>query len=248
VISGPDGNVLVVRAEAIRVVDRDFQSLQTISWQQQGFSGVPHPESRLFRVLLTPSRHGFAIVDRNRATLFTGPPYKETASTNDSVTAVGDHGFVTWSGFDPGPPVLQVDGVQWPTPSHPVLWSFFATGDDQVLGLDHKFNLYRIDQRGGEALLVSLSSLVPGMWNSGFRFDQALPDAGRALFFSHGARIAFTDASGIWFYFRTAVLDLRTNKLVFRHNGHIGDDVSLSLDGHLVAVREEDRLNLYSVP
>jgi hypothetical protein len=86
------------------------------------------------------------------------------------------------------------------------------------------------------------------MWNSGFRFDQALPDAGRALFFSHGARIAFTDASGIWFYFRTAVLDLRTNKLVFRHNGHIGDDVSLSLDGHLVAVREEDRLNLYSVP
>ena len=41
---------------------------------------------------------------------------------------------------------------------------------------------------------------------------------------------------------------LRTNKLVFRFNGHIGDDVSLSPDGHLVAVREEDRLNLYSVP
>lgn len=248
VIPGPDGNVLVVRSDGVRVVDRNFQSLQTISWQQQGFPGVPHPESRLFRVLVTPSRHGFAIVDRNCATLFTGPPYEKTASTNDSVAAVRDNSFDTWSGFEPGPPVLHVDGVQWPTPAHPVLRSLFVTGDDKVLGLDYKYNLYRMDQRGGEELLVSLSSLAPGMWNSGFRFDQALPEARRVLFFSHGARIAFTDASGIWLYFRTAVLDLRTNKLVFRFNGHIGDDISLSPDGHLVAVLEKDRLDLYNVP
>jgi hypothetical protein len=248
VIAGPDGNVLVVRPDAVRVVDPNFQSMQTISWQQQGFPGVPHPNARLFRVLVTPSRHGFAIVDRNHAALFTGSPYKETSSTNYSVAAVGDHGFLTWSGFDPGPPVLHVDGVEWSAPAHPALGTLVVTGDSEVLGLDHKFNLYRIDQRGGEALIVSLSSLAPGMWNSGFRFDQALPDASRMLFLSHGARIAFTDSSGIWVYFRTAVLDLRTNKLVFRYNGHLGDDVSLSPDGHLVAVREEDRVSLYSVP
>jgi len=248
VIAGPDGKVLVVRLDAVRVVDLNFQSIQTISWQQQDFPGVPHANVRLFRVLLTPSRHGFAIVERNHAVLFTGPPYKETSSTNYSAAAVGDHGFLTWSGFDPGPPVLHVEGVEWPTPAHPALQPFLVRGEGQVLGLDHKFNLYRIDQRGGEALVVSLSSLAPGMWNSEFRCDQALPDASRVLFISHGARIAFTDTSGIWFYFRTAVLDLRTNKLVFRYNGHFGDDVALSPDGHLVAVREEDRLSLYSVP
>jgi hypothetical protein len=248
VIAGPDGKVLVVRFDAVRVVDLNFQSVQTIPWQQQGFPGVPHPRARLFRVLLTPSRHGFAIFDRNHAALFTGPPYKETSSTNYSAIAVGDHGFLTWSGIDPGPPVLHVEGVPWLTPAHPALWSFFVTGDGTVLGLDHKYNLYRIDQRGGEALVVGLSSLAPGMWNSEFRFDQALPDAGRVLFLSLGARIAFTDTSGMWFYFRTAVLDLTTNKLVFRYNGHVGDDVALSPDGHLVAVREEDGLNLYSVP
>jgi hypothetical protein len=243
VIAGPDGNVLLVRPEAVRVVDLNFQPMQTLSWQQQGNSNL-----RLYRVLLTPSRHGFAIVDRNYAALFTGPPYKETSSTNYSVAAVSDHGFLTFSGFDPGPPVLQVEGVEWPFPAHPTLGTLVVTGDSEVLGLDHKFNLYRLDQRGGEAMIVSLSSLAPGMWNSGFRFDQSLPGANRVLFFSHGARIAFTDSSGILVYFRTAVLDLRTKKLVFHYNGHLDDDVSLSPDGHLVAVREEERLSLYGLP
>src|SRR5271155_4061049 len=88
VIAGPDGKVLVVRLDAVRVVDLNFQSIQTISWQQQDFPGVPHANVRLFRVLLTPSRHGFAIVERNHAVLFTGPPYKETSSTNYSAAAV----------------------------------------------------------------------------------------------------------------------------------------------------------------
>jgi len=248
VIAGPDGHVLIVRPDAVRVVDFNFQPIQTISYLQQGFPGVPHPDARLFRVLVTPSRHGFAIVDRSYATLFTGLPYKETAKTTDSVAAVTDHGFVTLSRFDPGPPILHVDGVQWASPAHPRLGTFIVTDDSEVLGLDRKFNLYRFDQSGAESLVVRLGSLAPGMWNSGFRFAQALPDVNRVLFFSHGVRVAFTDSSGFWSYFRTAVLDLKTSELVVRYNGHFGDDVSISPDGHEVAERHEDRLTLYSLP
>ena len=162
--------------------------------------------------------------------------------------AVSDYGFVTLSGFNPGPPALHVDGVDWTTPANPRLDIFVETGRNEILGLDRKFNLYRIDQHGNEAMIARLGSLAPGMWNSGFRFDVALPDDHRVLFFSHGSRIAFTDASEIWPYFRTAVLDLNAKKLVFHYNGHIGDDVSLSPDGHLVAVRVNVSLSLYNVP
>ena len=249
VIAGPDGHVLIVRPDAVRVVDLDFQTIQTIPWQEGGFPGVPHPSVQLFHILVTPSRNAFAIIDRNHASLFTGLPYKETASTTESAASVGDHGFVTWSGFNPGPAVLDVDGVQWTTPAHPALGrDLIVAGNDEVLGLDRKFNLYRIDKRGSESLIARLGSLAPGMWNSGFRFDQALPDASRVLFFSHGVRIAFTDSSGVWSYFRTAVLDLGTGKLVFQYDGHFGDDVSISPDGHLVAARHEARLTLYGVP
>jgi hypothetical protein len=250
VITGPDGHVLVVRPDAVRVADLNFQTIQTISWQEDGFPGVPHPGVRLFHVLVTPSRHGFAIVDRKHASLFTGIPYKEMASTTDSVVAsVGDRGFVTWSGFDPGPAVLHVDGVEWIAPAHPSLLSgVVVTGNSEVYGLDRKHNLYRIDQRGDETLIAHLGSLAPGMWNSGFRLDQTLPNASRMLFLSHGVRIAFTDSSGIWPYFRTAVLDLKTSKIVFQYDGHFDDDVSISPDGRLVAVRHGDRLTLYTVP
>jgi hypothetical protein len=37
-------------------------------------------------------------------------------------------------------------------------------------------------------------------------------------------------------------------KLVFQYNGHFGDDVSLSPDGRLVAVRVNANLSLYNVP
>jgi hypothetical protein len=230
VIAGPDGHVLIVRPDAVRVVDLDFQTIQTIPWQEEGFPGVPHPSGRLFHVLITPSRHGFAIIDRNHASLFTGLPYKETVTTTDSVVAsVGDRGFVTWSGFDPGPAVLHVDGVEWIAPAHPSLQTtLVVAGNSAVLGLDRKYNLYRIDQRGGQSLIVRLGSLAPGMWNSGFHLDQALPDSNRMLVLSHGVRIAFTDSSGIWPYFRTAVLDLGTSKLIFQYDGHFSDDVSIS--------------------
>lgn len=243
VIAGPDGHVLIMRPGFILVVDLNFQTLQSIPWHQEGF-----PSTRLFRVLLTPSRHGFAIVDRDRAALYTGSPYEITATTTGHVAAVGDHGFVVLKGFDPGPPTLRVDGVDWTTPANPARRIFADTGNNEVLALDPKFNLYRIDQHGNEALIAHLGALAPGMWNSGFRFDLALPDAHRMLFLSHGARIAFTDTSGIWYYFRTAVLDLNTGKLVFQYNGHFGDDVSLSPDGHLVAVRVNTKLSFYNVP
>jgi hypothetical protein len=242
VIAGPDGNVLVVRADGVRIVDQTFKTIQTTPWQRQG---IPAP----LRVLVTPSRHGFAIDDRKHAALFVGPPYKEAATTTSSVVAgISDSGFMTWSGFNPGPPVLHVNGVEWSAPIHPSLSGLLAIGENEVLGLDQKHTLYRFDQRGDEALVMKLGSLTPGMWNSGFRFEQTLPDAARVLFFSHGARIAFTDSSGAWFYFRTAVLDLKTNNLVFRFNGHLGDDVSISPDGRLVAVREKDLLTIYEVP
>jgi hypothetical protein len=241
VIAGPDGHVLIVRADVVRVVDSNFQALQSIP-RQEGYPG-----GRLFSVLLTPSRHGFAIIDKNGAVLYAGSPYEMTRTTTDLVRAVGDHGFVALSGFDPGPPALHVDGVEWRMPANPRLGIFADTGRNEVLGLDRKFNLYRIDQHGNEALVARLGSLAPGMWNSGFRFDKAVPDAHRMLFLSHGARIAFTDTSGIWYYFRTAVLDLDTNALVFQYNGHFGDDVSLSPDGHLVAVRVNASLRLYNV-
>jgi hypothetical protein len=242
VIAGPDSHVLIVRPDVVRIVDLNFQPLQSIPWQEG------YPGGQLFRVLLTPSRHGFAIVGGDRAALYAGSPYELIRTATDLVTAVGDHGFVTLSGFDPGPPALHVDGADWTTPANPKVGIFADIDGNAVLGLDRKFSLYRIDQHGDEALIARLASLAPGMWNSEFRSDMALPDAHRVLFRSHGARIAFTDAWGTWYYFRTAVLDLNTNKLLFQYNGHFGDDVSLSPDGHLVAVRVNEKLSLYSVP
>jgi hypothetical protein len=243
VIAGPDGQILVVSPDSVRVVDQSFKALQSIPWHQEG-----SPSARLFRVLITPSRHGFAIVDRNRASLYTGPPYAVTATTADFVATVTDHGFVALSGFDPGPPTLRVDGAEWPRPARPSLQPCAALGSNEILGLDRKFNLYRMDRQGREALIAHLGSLAPGMWNSGFRFDLALPDARRMLFLSQGVRIAFTDTSGVWKYFRSAVLDLKTSQLVFHYGGHFGDDVSLSPDGHFVAVREKNLLSIFNVP
>ena len=248
VIAGPDAHILIVRVGAVEVVDFDFQPIQTIPYQQQGFAGASHPDVRLFRVVMTPSRHGFAIVDRGYAILLTGPVYEQKVSTTDSVAAVTDDGFVGFSGFNPGPPNLHVDGVQWVSPTHPQLSSFIVVGENKLLGLDHKFNLYRFDPHGTESLVARLGSLAPGMWNSGFHFAQALPETRRVLFASEGVRIAFTDSSGFWTYFRTALLDLKSNEIMFRYNGHFGGDVSISPDGHTVAARHEGRLTLYSVP
>jgi hypothetical protein len=237
VIAGPDGNALVVSRTGVRVVDLNFQTVQTISWQPKG----------AFYVVVTPSRNGFAIVDLDRAALFIGTPYKEMARTTSSVAAVGDHGFVTLTGGDSDASVVHVDGIEWVTPKHPRVRIFAAPGDGQLLALDNRLNLYRINQRGEETRVARLGWLTPGMWN-GIRSNLALPDANRVLFFSHGARIAFTDRSGIWRYFRTAVLDLKIGGAVFQWNDKIGDDVSLSPDGHLVAVREDGRLSLYNIP
>lgn len=243
VIAGPDGNALVVSKTEVRVVDLNFQTFQTISWQPKG----------AFYVVVTPSRNGLAIVDLDRAALFIGtphkgPPYREMARTTSSVAAVGDHGFVTLAGGESDALVVHVDEIERVIPKLPRVTIFADPGKGELLALDNKFNLYRINQRGDEARVARLSWLAPGMWNSGFGSNSARPDTNRILFFSHGARIAFTDTSGVWPYFRTAVLDVKTGRSVFQWDGKIGDDVSLSPDGHIVAVREEGCLSLYSVP
>jgi len=238
VTAGPDGKIFIFRLTGVQVVDLNFQAVQTISWQQHGYSYV----------VVTPSRNGFAIVDRNRPALFTGTSYRETATATGAIAAVGDNGFVTVTGDDPDPLVLHVNGVKWQTPKHSRLAGFVDAGNDELFMLDTKFNLYRINQPGDEALVARLGWLAPGMWNSGFRFDLALPEANRVLLYSHGARIAFSDTSGVWTYFRTAVLDLKTGKTLFQWDGKIGDDISLSPDGHIVAVRQNGRLALYEVP
>ena len=70
VIAGPDGHILIVRPDDVRVVDLNFQALQSIPRQEAFLGGL------LFRVILTPSRHGFAIIDRNGAALYTGSRMK----------------------------------------------------------------------------------------------------------------------------------------------------------------------------
>lgn len=243
VVAGPDGHVLIVDRDAVRVTDLSFRNLKTIQSHHK-----PGTHGQLYPVQVTPSRHGFAIIERNRAVLYTGSAYQETARTTEYVAAVSDHGFITVSGFDQGPPFLRVDEVRWPTPSDPSLTTFSDIGRGEILGLDRKFNLYRVDQRGHETLIVRLGSLAPGMWHTAFQLDVALPEAGRILLRSYGVRIALSDSFGFWSYLRTAVLDLPTGKLVFQRDCRFYDDVSLSPNGRLLAVREKDRLKLYSVP
>ena len=238
VTAGPDGKILIFRLTDVQVVDLNFQTVKTISWRQDGY---PY-------VVVTPSRHGFAIVDRDHSSLFTGASFRETATASGAIAAAGDNGFVTVTGGDPDPLVLHVNGIKWETPKHSSFARFFDAGSVELFMLDPKFNLYRINQSGDEALVASLGWLAPGMRNSGFRFDLALPEANRVLLYSHGARIAFSDTSGIWTYFRTAMLDLRTGKTLFQWDGKIGDDVSLSPNGHIVAVRQNGRLALYEIP
>jgi hypothetical protein len=238
VTAGPDGKILILRLTGVQVVGLDFQAVQTIPWQHQGY---PH-------VVVTPSRNGFAIVDRDRSTLFKSTSYQAKATTTGSVAAVGDDGFVTVTAGDQDTLVLHVNGIKWMAPKHSRFAGFADAGNDELFMLDTKFNLYRINQPGNEELVARMGWLAPGIWNSGFRFDLALPEANRILLFSHGARIAFSDTSGVWTYFRTAVLDLKTGKTLFQWDGKIGDDVSLSPNGHIVAARQNGHLALYNIP
>jgi len=214
---GPDGHVLVVAQMQSAWWIFDFQTIQTIPWQEDGFPGVPHPSVQFFHILVTPSRHGFAIIDRNHCVSLYGSTLQRDSEHNGiRCFCLVTGGFVTWSGFNPGPAVLHVDVSNGLLPRILNSERFdCCPATIEVLGLTRKFNLYRIDQRGSESLIARLGSLAPGVWNSGFRFDQARPGTNRVLFFSHGLTHRLYRLIGYLAVLQDAVSDWAQAKLCF---------------------------------
>ena len=96
-------------------------------------------------------------------------------------------------------------------------------------------------------MIADLHAIAPG-WNSGFRYLLSNANSQRILFYSHGRRFPVTDAWGFGNYYKVALVELKSKKVIFQQNFPANSDVAISPDGRLIVVREQARLTLYPVP
>lgn len=249
--AGPDGRILEITSDSIRLLDQSFHPLQSIELPEKDFprSMAPSPLS----VQLSPSRHGFVAIFpefigrgfSGFSAYFDGPvPMHQTVTQDTDDVIVGDGVLVPASGLRGvvadsrlvklGTKLYACSKAFWiaiPATEHPVC-------------LTSDFHLVETNSEGDQTLIANLGDLAPG-WNSGFRYQLTDANAKRILLDSHGVRFPLTDASGFGYYRKVAVYDLRSKEEVFRGQFSINSDVAVSPDGKLLAVREKAHIKIY---
>jgi hypothetical protein len=227
--AGPDGKILEIAPGRVTILDASFHALQTITLSERDFPN-------LASVKVSPSRHGFAVIDYGFSAYFEGPiPVHQSITQNTDKVIVGDGSLIPFSrSIEVGSKHFEYPNAVWialPADLNPVCF----TSD---------FQLVRLTAGGGQALIANVRDLAPG-WNSGLRY--LLTGSERILLDSHGVHFPLTDTSGIGYYRKVAVWDLRSQKEIFRRQFSINSDVAVSPDGDVLAVQEKWKITLYPI-
>jgi hypothetical protein len=255
--AGHEGHILLLTETELSILDSDFTSLQRFSWPNEADPAqIPHWVSSAATTMeLAPSRQGFVIRGprpKYSVAYFTGSPVK-LSSEADSCSpdiAVTDSGFACLETSAPGQLVVQLKNDEWRIES-PLFrkWEWFTLPTPNiVLLLTDKFQLYQFIRPGTSEKVADLHWLAPILGYPRTRYGLTSSIAHRILVSSWGFSLPLSDVSGIGGFDRIVVLDYSSGQIVFRKQYGLGADVLISPDGHLLAVREKNRLSVIHLP
>jgi hypothetical protein len=119
---------------------------------------------------------------------------------------------------------------------------------NRVLLLTSKFQLSQFIRPGNAEKVADLHWLAPGLGYPRTSYALTSSVAHRILVSSWGVRFPLNDSSGIGYWKRVVVLDYSSGQIIFRKQYALGSDFAISPDGHLLAVREKNRLSVIDLP
>jgi hypothetical protein len=251
--AGPEGHILLLTEKEFSILDSDFTAVQRLSWPKEADPAqISHRSWSLATTIeLAPSRQSFVIrgpPPRNGVAYFTGNPVK-LSSEVDSCSldiAVTDSGFACLEMSASAQLVVHRMNDDWHIES-PLFqkreW-FALPPFNRVLLLTNKFQLLQFTRSENSEKVADLHWLAPILGYPRTSYALTSSVAHRILVSSWGFLIPWSDLSGIGGYDRIVVLDYSSGQITFRKQYGLGADVVISPDGHLLAVREKNRLSV----
>ncbi len=233
--AGPEGHILLLTEKEFSILDSDFTAVQRLSWPKEADPAqILHwAWSAATTIELAPSRQGFVIrgpYPKNGVAYFNGNPVKLTevdfcSSAQLLVHRMNDDWHIE-------SPLFQKR--EW----------FALPAFNRVLLLTNKFQLFQFTRPGNSERVADLHWLAPvlGYPRTGYALASSVTH--RILVSSWGFLIPWSDTSGIGGYDRVVVLDYSSGQIIFRKQYGLGTEVVISPDGHLLAVRERNRLSV----
>jgi len=259
VIAGPNGHILLPSANGLSILGDDFSAIQMLPWPKEAEIDPKSYWTLVGKnISLTPSRGGFVIqgfYPKYLAAYFEGNPLKQviaTAACSPSVEAVTDGGFACIELSPKSKIAVHLVNASWQLEDARFgagdwKWAALPTPDTALL-LTSKFKLFELQRGGNRRELADLHWLAPGLWNSALTYTVTSRDTHRVLVTSWGCWFPLNDTTGIGYYERILVLDYLTGAVIWKKKYSIGSDIAISPDGHSLAVREKNRLELVTLP
>jgi hypothetical protein len=256
--AGPNGHILLPTEKGLSILEADFSAIQMLPWPEEIDTGrIPFWNWTGTNISLTPSRGGFVIegpYPSYGVAYFEGKPVKLVTTTGPCFPLAGvtDGGFACFEQSPKSKVVVHLMNGNWDLEdSHfgERAWEWVALPiPDRLLLLTSKFQLYEFQRGGSVKELADLHWLAPGLWNSGSTYTITSSSSHRILVSSWGCWFPLTDTTGIGLYERIAVVDYSSGGVIFKKQYSIGSDITISPDGHLLAIREKNRLSVVALP
>lgn len=255
--AGPEGHILFLTEKELRILDSDFAAIQTLLWPKEADPAqIPHGTwTAATNIELAPSRQGFAIhgpYPKYGVVYFEGNPVKRTADTDSCSPdfVVTDGGFGCLESSTSTRLVVHIRNDDWhlEDPLFQKREWVALPAPNRVLLLTNKFELSRFIREGNAEKVADLRWLAPGLGypRTGYALTSSV--AHRILVSNSGSRLPLNDSSGVGYYHRIVVLDYSSGQIIFRKQYGLDSDLAISPDGHLLAVREKNRLSLAALP
>jgi hypothetical protein len=255
--AGPEGHILLLTEKEFSILDSDFTAVQRLSWPKEvDPAQIPHwAWSVATTIELAPSRQGFVIRGphpKNGVAYFDGNPVKLDSEVDSCSldSAVTDSGFACLEMSASAQLVVHRMKDDWHIES-PLFqkreW-FALPAFNRVLLLTNKFQLFQFTRAGNSEKVADLHWLAPILGYPRTSYALTSSVAHRILVSSWGFLIPWSDISGIGGYDRVVVLDYASGQIIFRKQYGLGAEVVISPDGHLLAVREKNRLSVMVLP
>lgn len=254
--AGPNGHILLLTEKGLSLLEADFSGFQIVPWPKEADTGrVPFSTWGGRNISLTPSRGGFAIEGRypnSGVTYFEGNAVKLVTAFGScsQLAAVTDGGFACFEQTPQSKLVVHLMNGGWDLEDSRFEKREWAAlpNPDRVLLLTSKFQLYDFQRGGSVKPLAELHWLAPGLYTPGSTYTVTSSAAHRILVSSWGCWFPLNDTTGIGYYERVVVVDYSSGAVIFRKQYSIGSDVTISPDGHLLAIREKNHLSVVALP
>jgi hypothetical protein len=254
--AGPNGHILSPAEKGLSILGADFSELQLLPWPKEiDTSRIPFWTKAGRNIYLTPSREGFAVegsYPNYGIAYFEGNPVEliSTSSPCSPLAGVTDGGFACFEQIPKNKLAVHLVNCGWNLEDsrfHDIEWAALPLRD-RILFLTTKFKLYEF-QRGRSAReLADLHWLAPGLWNSGSDYTVTSRAAHRIVVSNSGCWFPLNDSTGIGYYQRILVLDYLSGAIIFKKKSSIGSNVTISPNGRLLAIREDNWVSLVVLP